>query len=108
MLGQHRFYCSDVESAEAHLQRLTRQLQGRVWASFHDRLSVDWPADRAAPERLCAPRSLPSDQLARHFGSAGVWTDHLTAGIMEDRECLYLPWHLMPGRLHLVEAAWHR
>lgn len=106
MLGQHRFYCSDIASAEANLKCLTRQLQGRVWASFHDRLSVDWPAGRAAPERLCAPCSLPSDQLARHFSSTGVWTDHLTDGIMEDSECLYLPWHLLPGRLHLVEAAW--
>ena len=24
-----------------------------------------------------------------------------------DDDDLYLPWHLLPGRLHLVEAAWH-
>ena len=111
MLGQHRFYCSDVSSAEAHLQWLTGQLQGRVWASFHDRLSVDWKSGSDAPERVGAPRSLSSDQLARRFGSrgcCGIWTDHLTEGVITgDVECLYLPWHLLPGRLHLVEAAWH-
>jgi hypothetical protein len=111
MLGQHRYYCSDVSSAEAHLQWLTGQLQGRVWASFHDRLSVDWKSGSDAPERVGAPRSLSSDQLARRFGSrgcCGIWTDHLTEGVITgDVECLYLPWHLLPGRLHLVEAAWH-
>ena len=108
MLGQHRYYCSDVSSAEAHLQWLTRQLQGRVWASFHDRLSVDWKPGGDAPQRVCAPRSLSSDQLARRFGGRGIWTDHLTEGVIGgDVECLYLPWHLLPGRLHLVEAAWH-
>lgn len=111
MLGQHRFYCSDVSSAEAHLQSLTGQLQGRVWASFHDRLSVDWKSGSDAPERVGAPHSLSSDQLARRFGGrgcCGIWTDHLTEGVITgDVECLYLPWHLLPGRLHLVEAAWH-
>ena len=111
MLGQHRYYCSDVSSAEAHLQWLISHLQGRVWASFHDRLSVDWKSGSDAPERVGAPRSLSSDQLARRFGSrgcCGIWTDHLTEGVITgDVECLYLPWHLLPRRLHLVEAAWH-
>ncbi len=108
LLGQHRLYCTDVAAAEVDLQWLTQQLEGRVWASFHDRLSVDWAPNRAAPERVCTPRSLSSEQLARHFGSAGVWTDHLTAEVIAgDVECHYLPWPLMPRRLHVVEAAWH-
>ena len=107
ILGQRRLYCSDVATAEADLRRLTGALRGRVWASFHDRLSIDREVAGRPVEAVQASRSLASEELAMRFGGGGVWTDHLTAEVIAgDVACLYLPWPLMPGRLHIVEAAW--
>ena len=107
MLGQHRLYCADVASAEGDLNWLSQRLQGRGWASFHDRLSVDWAAGRSAPSTITTQCSLSSSALAHRFGGDGIWLDHLTGHLLpEDAKCLYLPWHINPRRLHVVEAGW--
>ena len=108
VLGQHRLHCDDVSTAEADLRCLSERLEKKVWASFHDRLSVNVPSGGGVWASVREPRSLSSMALAQRFGGAGVWLDHLTAKLIKgENECLYLPWPITPSRLHVVEAGWN-
>jgi hypothetical protein len=106
-LGQHRLHSSSIASAEADIGALALKLRGRPWASFHDRLSCAWDRFSEKPSAFSHPGRLPSVQLAGRYAAATEWTDHLTEGLLPaDTACLYLPWHINPGRLHVVEAGW--
>lgn len=106
-LGQHRLHCRDIASAEADIAALAGKLQGRPWASFHDRLSCEWSPRRNTPRAFSHLGRLSSVDLARRYDVAAEWTDHLTEGLLPtDMPCVYLPWHIEQGRLHVVEAGW--
>ncbi len=104
VLGQHGLHQREPGRAEADLAGLVARLQGRRWASFHDRLSGAWSNGRAVPGafRRAAVEDAPT--LARVAGG-GTWIDHLTAAVLPaDCPRLLLPWPIRPGRLHWVEA----
>ncbi|NBR28660.1 MAG: hypothetical protein EBT83_09670 [Betaproteobacteria bacterium] len=106
-LGQHRLHCADIATAEADISALAEKLQGRPWASFHDRLSGAWNPCRTTPRAFSCRGRLPSAHLAIRYDVAVEWTDHLTEGLLPaDTPCLYLPWRLEQSRLHIVEAGW--
>lgn len=105
VLGQHRLHCTDVPAAERTLGALKTALRHRAWASFHDRLSGDWPAAAGTPPSFRVSGPLPTPALARRVTRGGEWLDHLTADVLPASAVrLLLPWRLTAGRLHWVEA----
>lgn len=81
-------------------------LQGRHWASFHDRLSGELspvPFDQPA----AAPRRLSDEELLDRFygGQDGELVDHRTDRFFQpDLPHHYFRWALTNGQHHLVEG----
>lgn len=101
---------------------LVAALEGRSWASFHDRVSGSLAPNPAEP--FLAERRLSDDELIETFfahhrletpdvpliGPNGdlPLLDHLTGDLFPpDREHRYFVWELMPGQYHLIEAVSH-
>jgi hypothetical protein len=84
-------------------------LQGRSWASFHDRVSG--PLAPSLEEPSAAQQRWSDAELLEHayYGAeeeiGGTLFDHGTAGFFpESLPHLYLRWELAPGSFHLIEA----
>lgn len=102
VLGQLRYVCQDQDDLETQLSQLSRRLEGRAWASFHDLLS-----GRGTPARILrkTPGYLPCETVLRLFGLDGVWLDHLTSGVFPSSAPRRLiAWTFDRRRVHLVEA----
>jgi hypothetical protein len=112
VLGQLQFGLSDREQAQLvseFQRRLLPALQGRAWASFHDRWSFDLEPDgqrlleREFPN---APSELELGQA--WFGSDGPELsafDHGTAELFPAQlPRRYFGWQLTPHAYHLVEG----
>ena len=106
-LGQLRFLFDDEKEEAKALEfwksELLKCLQGRSWASFHDRISGNvMPTQEAfvSPERL-------SDQalLDQFYSGGGELMDHLMDGFFPATlEHSYFPWKITPETCQLVEA----
>jgi hypothetical protein len=93
-------------------ERLVRDvLEGRPWASFHDRISGELSPRLELPLR--APARLDDAEIIRRFyGDPGPdrghlieLADHGTEGLFPaDREHTYFSWELTPGCSHLIEG----
>lgn len=109
------------ERLDAVKRGIVTALEGRSWASFHDRVSG---ALAPSLEPLDAERRLSDDELTEAFygghvlasddrrliGVAGdrPLLDHLTAGLFPaERPHRYFVWELEPGQFHLIEATSH-
>jgi hypothetical protein len=104
ILGQHGLRARPQARAQADLDGLASRLQGRRWASFHDRLSGPWRAPHPPEATHSSARALDSETLARELGCHGVWRDHLTGQVLpESTPRQYVPWPLRPGVLHWLE-----
>ena len=106
VLGQHGLHQREPGRAEADFAGLGLQLQGRRWASFHDRLSGEWSGTRSEPAALRFAAVADTLTLAKIAGS-GAWIDHLTTTVLPaDCSRLLLPWSIYEGRLHWIEAGY--
>ena len=88
VLGQLHFALSDEEHQRFQAEfarRIVPALEGRAWASFHDRWSFDLAPDPALPERLAFERR----------------TSQLFPDALPHQ---YFGWQITPAALHLVEA----
>jgi hypothetical protein len=84
-------------------------LQGRSWASFHDRVSGALAPSLEEPiaaERRWSDRELLEQAYYGAEGElGGTLFDHGTEGFFpESLPHLYLRWELAPGSFHLIEA----
>ncbi len=112
VLGQLHFALSDDEHQHFQAEfsrRIVPALEGRAWASFHDRWSFDLAPDPALPEQLAFERKPSETTLAKAwFGADGPTvtaldhgTSQLFPGALPHR---YFRWQITPAALHLVEA----
>lgn len=112
VLGQLHFALSDDEHERFQaefVRRIVPALDGRAWASFHDRWSFDLQPDPALPERLAFERRPAEATLAEAwFGAEGPTVtalDHGTSELFpEALPYRYFGWQITPAALHLVEA----
>lgn len=113
VLGQLQFGLSDAQHEtfrQQFQQRLLPRLQGRAWASFHDRWSLDRDAtEPAVPSPIVFPRAPSDEELGvACFGPAGAAVtvlDHGTARLFsEAAPHRYFAWQITPQALHVVEA----
>jgi len=93
------------EDYEARLGELPRWLAGRRWASFHDRYSVRIPISKAFEATAFTSFEKMDAQMLQRLGLSGEWMDHgtdavLPAGVLRH----YFAWHIVPDRLHWIEA----
>lgn len=87
-------------------------LEGRSWASFHDRVSG--PLAPSLEEPLLSAHRWSDEELVEHafYGGTnvigGTLLDHGTRGFFpEQLPHLYLRWELEPGAFHVIEAVAH-
>jgi hypothetical protein len=109
VLGQVPFLRPELEDEERNRvwkQALMAVLDGRAWATFHDRLSgciaprlgIDAASDTAMSDEALA---------AAFYDGDGELITHGTDGLFPQLPRRYLAWELVPGRHHLVEAIRH-
>jgi hypothetical protein len=121
VLGQLRFMqkakpaSEQVRQTEQALQQAVAQLQGRHWASIHDRLSG--PVDDISAQRgmlsartgLVMPderQQLRSDRAWLNIlGAQGEWLDHLTATVFPPGQTVKdMAWPFRPRYWHWLQA----
>ncbi len=111
IVGQLRVLLAATTTDDAALARvrdaIRQSLQGRSWASFHDRFSG---SARPAFEGtlLCDRRADDEALLTRAYmedAPASELLDHLTSGFFPpELPHAYFSWELEPGVFHLIEA----
>ena len=110
VLGQLRYNENrTIEEIEFELNQLKFILQGRHWASFHDRISgkglIRWVVEREFLES----RAISNQNLVRRVASTGEWLDHLTEKVLPSANHRRLIcWPISQRRLHWIEAGWVR
>lgn len=106
VLGQLRFLRPELDDPacdRAWKSALTDALDGREWATFHDRLSgliaphLERPLDDTTDE----------DLAAAFYDGDGELVTHGTDGLFPERPRRWLSWELLPGQHHLIEAIRH-
>ncbi len=112
LLGQLHLELS--EQAQTHFQaelrrRVVPLLDGRPWASFHDRWSLDRGLDQPIPALRRFERQPDDDELgAALFGPTGApitVLDHGTSSLFpETLSRSYFSWQITPKALHVVEG----
>jgi hypothetical protein len=110
VLGQVRYLRAELEDDErnrAWKQALTSALDGRVWATFHDRRSGPL-APRLGIHAASDVALADEDLVAAFYDGDGELITHATDGLFPDLPRRYFAWELIPGRHHLVEAIRHR
>ncbi len=90
----------------AFAARLSSQLQGRIWASFHDRYSGQIRPSSLEPFESTAGRASP-EELMQHFyrhSRSGELNEHTLPLLPEGAHHCYWQWELRPGVFHLIEG----
>lgn len=117
MIGLHPDAVASEDAAEQlHATRpflrwkaaLAGHLQGRTWASLHDRLSSATLPALAAPLELPAELAAPDLQRLCWPDAPGPVYDHLTGELASDLARRILMWSRRPDMHHVVEAMWTR
>jgi hypothetical protein len=109
VLGQVRFLLPERDFGKwqsGWTQRIAPRLDGRPWASFHDRVSAPVPPTSPMPCRS-AHRLSDAEIGSLYAGRRGrvELYDHLTEGLFpRSLPHSYFHWELEPGAHHLVEA----
>ncbi len=113
-LGLDTLYTRDLKRTAERLRTLRQRLKGRVWGSVHDRFSgpgtpnwADATCWELQPEGQSG-QALPQT-LYEAVQAHGQWLDHSTDQVFPQGTSVRLiPWPLIPGRWHWLEAAWVR
>jgi hypothetical protein len=113
LLGQYTLTCQDVAQAEATLSGLSARLVGRSWGSVHDAISGPGGALTMAQEpttmALPSGQPWPEERLLDAVGATSHWRDHLTRAVLPAAvDSRLLPWQLLPGYWHWLQAGWVR
>jgi len=116
VLGQLRALLDDENDAgpafEPIEKTIRQSIQGRSWASFHDRISGYRHPNQEYPV-TSSSRLSNQEILEEFFGLPASeqeersvqWIDHLTEGLLPaDLPHWYFPWEIEPGRIHVIEA----
>ncbi len=112
LLGQLQLGLSDDAQHQFQAEfgrRILPLLEGRPWASFHDRWSLDRGRDEPTPTTRSFDRLPSDDELGvAWFGPAGAPVtvlDHGTSRLFpEALPRRYFSWQITPRALHVVEA----
>ena len=112
-LGLDSMYTGDLKATENRLKALQRRLSGRVWGSVHDRISGPGTRQWAQAEawnlspQLLARDPLPEAALLSSVQGHGEWLDHGTEGVLPpSTPTRLIPWPIVPGRWHWLQAGW--
>ncbi len=112
-LGLDSIYTRSVDLTERRLRALKKRLRGRLWGSVHDRLSGPGTPDWATADCWAQPwaaestQPLPQQAMFRSVQAHGEWIDHHTAEVLPPGVATQLvPWPIVPGRWHWLEAGW--
>lgn len=106
VLGQVRFLRPELEDDERNRvwkDALMTALDGRAWATFHDRLSGAL-APRLDPVATSDAAMSDEALAAACYDGDGELSTHGTDGLFPHLPRRYLAWELIPGRHHLIEA----
>ncbi len=108
VLGQLRYQPEkSIERIEFELNQVKQALQGRHWASFHDRISGPTETTIAGALEFFEPQRVLTSDLGRRVASGGEWLDHLTEQVLPDAVGRRLiAWPISKIRTHWVEAGW--
>jgi hypothetical protein len=90
----------------AFARGLSSLLEGRVWASFHDRYSGQVRPSTLAPLEALAARASP-ERLLQHFyrhSHSGELNEHELPSLPAGADYSYWTWELRPGVFHLIEG----
>lgn len=112
-LGQIPFLIRSEKKREEILsfwqKSLLSVLDGRSWASFHDRYSC-----RRQPlgkDHVTSPEKLSGDALIRKYYGAdasGEWVDHQTEGLFTGQNRYdYFVWQLTVNSFHITEGVFY-
>ncbi len=100
VLGQVALSSACEDAVERDLAVLRRALDGRHWASYHDRLSAPW-----RPEALADRRHRSDLELARlAYPNGGEIVSHSTALLGHGLECETFAWECERGHWNLIEG----
>jgi len=110
VLGQLPFLISDDTQRDSMMRfwhdRLNKMLEGRSWASFHDRYSSTRKPRRSS--LLQVDRQLRDEELIWHFygrDASGTWYDHQTQQFFEkNTHYTYFLWQITPRAFHIIEG----
>ena len=108
VLGQLRYQDNKpLERIEFELNQLKTMLDGRHWASFHDRISSEVPHTALQEREFLEPGPVQSIMLAKRVAGQREWLDHLTEHVLPAGvKRRFIGWPISPSRLHWVEAGW--
>jgi hypothetical protein len=82
-------------------------LEGRHWASFHDRISGVGRLSDAQTYEFFEPSELPNQELLEGMTVTGEWLDHLTQQVLPpELGRRFMLWPISQYRLHVIEAGW--
>lgn len=112
-LGLDSIYTRSLQVTERRMRELRKRMKGRLWGSVHDRLSgpgtADWASAACWSQDWPAASAQPLSQQAM-FSSVqahGEWMDHHTEAVLPPGVVTQLiPWPIVPGRWHWLEAGW--
>ena len=109
VLGQARWLhpaLDDPDRLATWRAGLAAALDGREWATFHDRLSGTLRP--RLPEPAASDEPLADERLATLFyDDDGELLSHGTDGLFPGRPRRWFAWEIAPGRHHLIEAVRH-
>ncbi|MFM7396297.1 MAG: hypothetical protein ACKO42_04190 [Gammaproteobacteria bacterium] len=102
VLGQLGLERQDYET---HLAQLSRGLEGRSWASFHDLYSSSILAGELSGASPFTSTEIMDTRMLQRLGCSGEWTDHGTGRVLPEGALRhYFPWRITPTRFHWIEA----
>jgi len=108
VLGQLRYQNDKtIERIEFELGQIKLMLEGRHWASFHDRISGNAQITAQQELEFFSPSPVETQALAKRVAKGGEWLDHLTSEVLPAQAGRrFLAWPISRDRLHWIEAGW--
>ncbi len=108
VLGQLRYQENKtLERIEFELNQIKIAMEGRHWASFHDRISGVGRLSEAREYEFYERNAISNEALMGRVARTGEWLDHLTQHVLPAKGGRRIMlWPINPDRLHVVEAGW--
>lgn len=112
-LGLDSIYTRSLEVTARRMRELRRRMKGRLWGSVHDRLSgpgtTDWAAAACWGQEwsVASSEPLPQREMFKAVQAQGQWLDHHTEAVLPPGvDTQLIPWPIVPGRWHWLQAGW--
>jgi hypothetical protein len=112
-LGLDSIYTRSLDVTARRMRSIRQRMRGRLWGSVHDRLSGPGTADWRRAEcwgrdwTAQSGQDLPQQALFAAVQAQGQWLDHHTEHVLPPGlRTQLIPWPIIPGRWHWLEAAW--